>query len=288
MPAATSALIAEGPASDATSAAVATLPASLSALGQAVNSESVCTAAMLLPEMPSSPTAWLAESPQVQFPQDSPPLSVAEQLLQNDLVASAAVSGLLLAKKLLDPAAATPSLQTEQQGNSFSPEPKLPFRPASIAGSAVMSSPVPALPSPKDTVPPAIHSAATADQQAAAGEAAVPASVTHMAPPADYQPSSVPVQQQHGNAPVQYQPGGVHANQQLEETPAQWQHHNGGRGQDGTGDLLYEHLAAVFATVPALRDRVLTFAPLHPQMHSPGIDKPSRHAGQSPCLWLCG
>ena len=323
MPTATCAATAGAPASGAISAAVATLPACPSASEPAADTDRVCTSATLLPATASSAAARLADSPQAQFPGDPRPPSGAEQLLPNDPVTSAPVSGLLLEPNLLDPAAGTPPLQTGHQGGSSTRASRLPLRPASTAGTAVMASPVPALPSPTATVQPAIPSAATAGQQAAAEEAAAPAPVTHMGPPVDDQPHNASVQQQHGDAPDQhqhrgvlaqrqqanvpglyqyggvhanqqlegepadYQYGSVHANQQLEGKPAQKQHHNAGGGQEGKGDLLYEHLAAVLATVPALRDRVLTFAPLHGQVHFPGTGKPRRGAGQSSCLVLC-
>ena len=278
MPTAARAATAGEPASDATSAAVPALPAYLPALEPAgVGPDSVRTAAVLLPEMPSSAAARLPESLQVQFTAAPQPLAVAEQLLQNGPMTLAPVSVPLLATDLLDPATATPPLQRPQQGNSFAAASRLLLRPASSAGTAVASCAVPALPSPKDTVVPSIPSAATANQQAAAEEAA---SGTHMAPPVTCQPSSAPVlQQQHGDAAVHCQHGGVaYADQQQEVVPAQ---QRGGRGQEGLGDLLYEHLAAVLATVPAVRDCGLTFAPLHGQMHCPGTDKPSSDAGYS-------
>ena len=277
MPTVACAATAGAPASGDTSAAVATLPACLSALGPAVaDTDSVCSAAVLQADTASSAAARLAESPQFELPGGPNPPSVAERLLQEDPTTSAAVSGLLLATKQLDPAATTALLQTEQQGHLSSLVSSLPLKPASTTSTAVVSSPVPALPSPKHTVLPAIPSAATADQQAAAEEAA---SVTHMAPPVNNQPSRAPVQQQHGNAPVHNQHEGMPAEQRQGAVPAQQQHHNGGRDQEGIGDLLYGHLAAVLATVPALRDRVLTFAPLQGQMHCPGIYRPSAALG---------
>lgn len=276
---------AAAPASDATSTAVATLPASLSASEPAVaETDSICTSAMLLPGVPSAAAASVIEPPQAHFCGSSHLHPVAEETLQSDPVTSASLTGPQVAAKLLDPAAATSPLQTEEQGISAASA----LRPAPIASTAAHSWAIPTSPSPAADLQPTI-SADAADQQAAAEEAAAAATITHLAPPAvDNWQSNATVQdqqqhlqhqqqqqQQHGRAPLYYEQGGVFPSQVVEHS-----HYNDGRGQEGAGDLLYEHLAAVLATVPALRDRVLTFAPLHSQLQCSGTDQPGRDAGQ--------
>ena len=313
-------------ASDATSTAMATVPASLLASELAVaGTDSVCTSAMLLPGMASAAAANVIEAPQAHVC-GSPHLhAVAEEMLQDHPMTSAVLSDPLVAAKLLAPAAATPPL-AEGQGSSPPPASRMPFRPSPTAGTALPSLAMPTSPPPAAVLPPTISAvsadlleaaaAATvthlepppvkcwqgnaADPQAAAEEAAAAATMNHLAPPAvNHWQSNATVQhqeqqqqreqqrhqqqqqqhqqqqQQHDLAPVHYEQGGVFPSQIMDHP-----HHNDGRGQEGAADLLYEHLAAVLATVPALRDRVLTFAPLHSQLQCSGTNQPGRDAGR--------
>ena len=78
---------------------------------------------------------------------------------------------------------------------------------------------------------------------------------------------------QAGEGAGQEAAGEAAATAAVAESSASVQELYGGRSQPDGGDVLYEHLAAVLATTPALRDCVLTFAPLSSHIQAPAAGK---------------
>ena len=258
---------------DATSAAVANLPASAFEPA-AVDTDKACLSAKLLSEKPTSAAANTADPSQAQPWGGLPGPSAAEQPLVDNTMPSAASNAVLQDTQALEPFDETPPLQPAEQDDLPSLWSRLP-----ASSVAVSSMPLPALTSPTRALqPPAPF---TADQQPTAGEAASPAALAQTAAHLYHQDGTAALHQQYGDARDHYWREKAPAYHQHNDAPV---HHRHGAGSREAGaDLIYEHLAAVLATMPALRDRMLTFAPVHSQMHCLGTDKPSGEddAGQS-------
>lgn len=188
--------------------------------------------------------------------------SMPEQLMDDTRVSALDSGHTPPQTQLMKQADATSLFQTAEQAGATAPPSRLPVSPATSGGTGARSLPLPASLPLTAIGQPAVPSAA---HQAAATEEA--ATVTHAASAEHYTSGNAFDYSQHGRAPVQCQ-----------HDTAAVQHEHAVGGGEGGGDLLYEHLAAVLATVPALRDRVLTFAPLHSQLQLPGTDQPGRDA----------
>lgn len=249
-------------------AAVATMSLSSSESPTVVSEpQTVSPLADRLPEMSATATKLGSQ------PSGAPPMpSMSEQLKDGTRVSALVGGSTSPAPQLMKPADATSLFQTAEQGDAAAPPSRLPVSPATSGGTGAQSLPLPASSPLTDIGQFAVPSAA--HQPAATEEAAT---VTHAASAEHYTSGNASEYSRRGHAPVQCR----HADApvQCQHDAAAVQHQHGVGGGEGGGDLLYEHLAAVLATVPALRDRVLTFAPLHSQLQLPGTDQPGRDAG---------
>lgn len=240
------------------------------------DTHSVSPSAKLASELP--PAAAMPDPQTTQPSEGRPAILVAEQSVMYPIRVSAPFSALApLATELINTADATaPVLPTAEQAGMTAQVPRLPVSPAKSAGAGDGSLPLPAAMSTPATFHPAALSAA--HQQAAAEEAGATTAVTQWAATEHHWHgnASMPHHREHGDAFDHAQQESAPVQHRHDAAVAHHQHgdgaRDGGGGREGGGDMLYEHLAAVLATVPALRDRVLTFAPLHSQM--PGKGQP--------------
>lgn len=256
------------------------------------DTHSVSPSANLLPEMPPGPA--IPDPQATQLLAGRPATLMAEHSVMDHARVSAPFSALTpLATEVMNTAdAAAPLVSTAEQAGMTAQVPRLPVSPATSADPGGGSLPLPTAVSTPATVQLAPRSAAP--QQAAIEEADATTAGTQVAAtdhhwhgnasvPHLYEHGHAPDHAQQQHAPVQYRHDAAMAHHQHGDGAREGAGSREGEGREGGGDVLYEHLAAVLATVPALRDRLLTFAPLHSQRHqAPGMGQPGGNAGLCP------